>query len=200
MARGRIVTFESLDPQIALSHMTACASALRFRGLDVVEVKEFAGTPGAQEIWQLLDSPDERFASSGAKALLRFAAANDVGERLVSPALARGDWVVAAGLEYERFTTSSTQAFPEHLMESLRAGAPRVPPADLILIVEAPQGARTGQSEPLCGAPESPSRGRHMSILKALAIQHPSLCQVIEAGQNGGDSLEQALTAIDRLN
>ncbi len=81
------------------------AEALRARGLTVLVTREPGGTPGAEAIRALLMNGDADRWSPRVEALLFAAARADHVERIIRPALARGDWVIC-----DRFI-DSTRAY-----------------------------------------------------------------------------------------
>ncbi len=70
------------------------AEALRERGVEVKLTREPGGTPGAEAIRGLLLGLDGEGWNLRAEALLFAAARSDHVERLIRPALARGQWVI----------------------------------------------------------------------------------------------------------
>ncbi len=99
MSRGGFVTFEGIDGAGKSSHVAGAAAWLRARGLDVLETREPGGTELAERIRGLVLTFEMEPLT---EALLVFAARHDHVERVVRPALARGQWVVC-----DRFTDSS---------------------------------------------------------------------------------------------
>jgi dTMP kinase len=68
--------------------------ALRARGASVVTTREPGGTPGAEAIRAMVLDPAGAGWGPRAEALLFAAARADHVDRLIRPALARGDWVL----------------------------------------------------------------------------------------------------------
>lgn len=102
MAEGRFITLEGGEGAGKSSHARLLAEALRGAGLDVLETREPGGSPGAEQIRELLiHGPAERWDPMS-EALLHFAARHDHLERVIRPALARGRWVVC-----DRFADST---------------------------------------------------------------------------------------------
>lgn len=100
--RGRFITLEGLEGMGKSTHVDFVASRLRSKGLEVVVTREPGGTPGADEIRDmLLKVRDERFEPT-AELLLMFAARALHVENVIRPALAAGRWVVC-----DRFTDAS---------------------------------------------------------------------------------------------
>lgn len=97
--RGRFISFEGIDGAGKSTHIDACAELLRRRGLTVLGTREPGGTDLAEAIrhW-VLNEP----MSMQVETLLVFAARQDHLDRVIEPALARGDWVIC-----DRFTDST---------------------------------------------------------------------------------------------
>lgn len=98
---GRFITLEGGEGVGKSTQATMLAEALRKRGIAVVLTREPGGTPGAEAIRSLLlDSSLEIGART--EALLFAAARADHVEKVIAPALDRGDWVIC-----DRFIDSS---------------------------------------------------------------------------------------------
>lgn len=98
-ARGRFITFEGIDGAGKSSHIEGFANALRARGHRVIVTREPGGSELAEAIRTLILN---HAMSATTELLLAFAARADHLERLIRPALDRGDWVVC-----DRFTDST---------------------------------------------------------------------------------------------
>ena len=105
MKPGRFITLEGGEGVGKSTQATRLAEALRARGLAVVVTREPGGTPGAEAIRALLMTGEIDRWSARAEALLFAAARADHVERVIRPALARGDWVIC-----DRFI-DSTRAY-----------------------------------------------------------------------------------------
>jgi dTMP kinase len=104
-SRGRFVTLEGGEGVGKSTQLPRLADALRAQGVDVVTTREPGGTPGAEAIRALLLAGDEDRWSNQAEALLFAAARADHVERVILPALDRGQWVLC-----DRFV-DSTRAY-----------------------------------------------------------------------------------------
>ena len=89
--QGRLITFEGIDGAGKSTHIEACVDALRARGHTVVATREPGGTPLAERLRDLLLSEP---MSMTAELLLMNAARCDHVEKVVRPALEKGQWVV----------------------------------------------------------------------------------------------------------
>ena len=101
MMRGRFITLEGGEGAGKSTQRAAIASALRQVGLKVLETREPGGSPGAEEIRELIVRGDPGRWDRETEALLVFAARRDHLQRLILPALEQGQWVVC-----DRFSDS----------------------------------------------------------------------------------------------
>ena len=99
---GRFIVFEGGEGAGKSTQTRRLAQALAARGIGAVLTREPGGTPGAEAIRNLLLSTEGAGWGARAEALLFAAARADHVERLIRPALARGDWVIC-----DRFIDSS---------------------------------------------------------------------------------------------
>ena len=89
--KGKFITFEGIDGAGKSTHIDAVRSLLAARGKTVVVTRE----PGGTELGEASRSLFlDRAMSPHSEALLVFAARREHLERVVWPALARGDWVL----------------------------------------------------------------------------------------------------------
>ena len=89
--RGKFITFEGIDGAGKSTHIDAVRSLLTARGKTVVMTREPGGTELGEAIRALFL---DRAMSPHSEALLVFAARREHLERVVWPALERGDWVL----------------------------------------------------------------------------------------------------------
>ena len=99
---GRFITLEGIDGSGKSTQARRLADALRDRGRDVVLTREPGGSPRADEIRRLVLEGDPDRWSAETEILLFTAARRDHLERLIEPALARGQIVVC-----DRFADST---------------------------------------------------------------------------------------------
>jgi dTMP kinase len=93
-ATGRFFALEGGEGVGKSTQLRLLAEALRARGVGVVTTREPGGTPGAEAIRAMVLDPAGDGWGPRAEALLFAAARADHVERLIRPALARGDWVL----------------------------------------------------------------------------------------------------------
>ncbi len=99
---GRFITFEGGEGAGKSTHVRLLAATLRAAGLGVVETREPGGSPGAEEIRQLLVHGAVGRWDAMTEALLHFAARRDHVGRVIRPALDKGEWVLS-----DRFADST---------------------------------------------------------------------------------------------
>ena len=100
--RGRFITLEGGEGAGKSTQQRRLADWLRRGGREVIETREPGGSPGAEEIRQLLVTGAAGRWDAVTEALLHFAARRDHLRQTIEPALARGSWVVC-----DRFADST---------------------------------------------------------------------------------------------
>lgn len=99
---ARFITLEGGEGVGKSTQLKALAEAITARGHHVITTREPGGSEGAEAIRALLMQGGEDKWSARAEALLFAAARADHVEKLIRPALARGNWVLC-----DRFIDSS---------------------------------------------------------------------------------------------
>ncbi len=102
MTRGKFIALEGGEGAGKSTQARLLADALRACGQACVVTREPGGTPGAEAIRALLLGTEGEGWHARAEALLFAAARSDHVERLIVPALERGEWVIC-----DRFVDSS---------------------------------------------------------------------------------------------
>ncbi len=91
---GKFITFEGIDGAGKSSHLEWLAQFLRGKGLTIVVTREPGGTALGERLRELLlDQRQTMHAET--ETLLMFAARREHLDKVILPALARGDWVVS---------------------------------------------------------------------------------------------------------
>ncbi len=103
MTRGRFITIEGGEGAGKSTQAKRLCDAVRASGLAVGCTREPGGSPGAEEIRQLVVSGEPARWDAMTEALLHCAARRDHLVKTVRPALGRGAWVVS-----DRFADSTT--------------------------------------------------------------------------------------------
>jgi dTMP kinase len=186
---GRFVSLEGGEGVGKSTQLKALASALRARGLDVVETREPGGSPGAEAIRALLLQGEVERWTAESEALLFAAARSDHVARTIRPALARGAWVLC-----DRFLDSSIAY--QGLVGGVGAEAIRqlhqvgsqgfLPDRTLLLRLEDEEAAARAQVRDVSGADrfgarDSAYHARINAAFAQLAAEDPGRFRVIEA-------------------
>lgn len=101
MTPGKFITLEGIDGAGKSTHLAWLENFLRGKGLTVMVTREPGGTPLGEKLRALLlDNNQAMHAET--EALLMFAARREHLDKVILPALARGDWVIS-----DRFTDAS---------------------------------------------------------------------------------------------
>ena len=119
-ANGLFVSFEGIDGSGKSTQARLLADSLRATGREVVLTREPGGSPGAEEIRQLVLTGDRQRWSAETEILLFTAARRDHLERTIRPALARGAVVIT-----DRFA-DSTRLYQGTTRGDLRAVVDRL--------------------------------------------------------------------------
>jgi dTMP kinase len=101
MIPGKFITLEGIDGAGKSTHLGRLENILQGRGKTVTVTREPGGTPLGEALRELLlDSSRAMHAET--EALLMFAARREHLDKVILPALDRGDWVIS-----DRFTDAS---------------------------------------------------------------------------------------------
>ncbi len=100
--RGLFISFEGGDGAGKSSQIKRLAEFLRERGMTVMTTREPGGSPNAEAIRALIVNGASDRWGAGAEALLMYAARWDHLDRVIRPALARGETVIT-----DRFADST---------------------------------------------------------------------------------------------
>ncbi len=90
--RGKFITLEGIDGAGKSTHHGWLVDALRQRGIRLVATREPGGTPLGEKLRELLLSETMHLET---EALLMFAARREHLDKVILPALERGDWVLS---------------------------------------------------------------------------------------------------------
>lgn len=117
--RGRFITIEGIDGAGKSTQFERLCAYIEAGGRTLVRTREPGGTPLAEKIRSMLLGDE---MGPTAETLLFFAARAEHVERVIAPALERGDWVLS-----DRFTDATYayqtggKGFPGEKVESLEA-------------------------------------------------------------------------------
>jgi len=198
---GRFITFEGGEGAGKSTQARRLRERLEAAGYRVELTREPGGSPGAEEIRSLLVSGEAERWSAEAEALLLYAARSDHLDRVIRPALSRGDWVVC-----DRFA-DSTRAYQGaaggtspalvRALEHEVVGATR---PHLTLVVDLPPDAgmaRVGGRGEAQTRFESRDLEFHQRLRQAfleIAEAEPERCVVID-GARDADAVAEAVWA-----
>lgn len=188
MAPGRFITFEGGEGAGKSTQLELLGDRLREVGHEVIATREPGGTPGAMDIRRLLvEGPVDRWEPFS-ELLLHNAARHEHVEKIISPALAAGKWVIC-----DRFadSTMAYQGQAQNVDRDMvarinRAAAGHVwPDLTVVLDLAVAEGLARAQKrsdvedryERMGTAFHERIRGSFLDIAKA----EPGRCAVIEA-------------------
>lgn len=101
MQRGKFITLEGIDGAGKSTHMDWLRAFLKGRGVRVILTREPGGTPLGERLRECLLDPGQALHPE-TEALLMFAARREHLDKVILPALDRGEWVVC-----DRFSDAS---------------------------------------------------------------------------------------------
>ena len=205
MTRGKFITLEGGEGVGKSTQAARLADALRARGIEVVVTREPGGTPGAEAIRDLLMTGSEDRWSARAEALLFAAARADHVEKVIKPALERGDWVIC-----DRFIDSTRayqggagEIYDDEIMALHRLGSGGLMP-DRTLLIRLPLelASRRAQERDLGRADRFGARGpayhgRLTRLFDDIAADDPQRVRVIDATGTVDEVLRRSLVALD---
>jgi dTMP kinase len=191
VAHGLFITFEGGEGGGKSTQAKALCGRLQAAGRTVVMTREPGGSPGAEAIRDLVvNGPPERWSAT-TETLLMYAARRDHLERVIRPALARGEIVLC-----DRFT-DSTRAYQgaaggagADLIAHLERDVLEGDLPDLTLILDLPVDEGLGRALGRGGAEarfEAKGQTFHARLrdaFLAIARSEPGRCVVIDAAQS----------------
>jgi dTMP kinase len=182
----RFITFEGGEGGGKSTQLKRLAEALRHAGEAVVATREPGGAPGAEEIRRLLVEGEPGRWAPEAEALLHFAARAEHLDKVIRPALARGEWVLS-----DRFADSTLayqgygQGVDRDWLNQLRRRVVGETEPGLTLVLDLPVETGLGRSreqqryERMGHAFHARLRDGFLAIAKA----EPARCVVIDASR-----------------
>jgi len=205
VSRGRFISLEGGEGVGKSTQLKALARLLRERGLTVVETREPGGSEGAEKIRELLLSGEEERWSAKAEALLFAAARTDHVDKVIRPAIVRGDWVLS-----DRFIDSSLAyqgGAGELGIEAVRTinafGIGEWFPDRALVLALAEGGARARArdnegSDRIGGRPE----GYHQRVdlaFRLIAAEEPDRVRIVDASGSSEEVTQRLLNEIADL-
>jgi dTMP kinase len=204
---GRFITLEGGEGVGKSTQLKALALAIVARGHNVIVTREPGGSDGAEAIRALLMQGGEEKWSARAEALLFAAARADHVEKLIRPALARGEWVLC-----DRFIDSS-RAYQggagglsdDDIMTLHRIGSEGLLP-DRTLVLTLPEGeagaraaARDGSNVDRFGAKNNEYHQKVVRGFEDFTRAEPIRFRLIDASGDASDVTARLITAIEDL-
>lgn len=196
------ISFEGIDGSGKSTQARRLAETLRQSGRQIVLTREPGGSPGAEEIRRLLvEGGNERW-SPETELLLFTAARRDHVERVIEPAMARGDWVIT-----DRFADSSrvyqgaARASLRDLVEALHDLTIRLEP-DLTFVIDLDPAISLGRGRARGGI-EDRFEGMGLTFQQrlrdgflALAAEAPQRIRVIDGSGSEDEVAARVLAAL----
>lgn len=196
------ISFEGIDGSGKSTQARRLAETLRQSGRQIVLTREPGGSPGAEEIRRLLvEGGNERW-SPETELLLFTAARRDHLERVIEPAIARGDWVIT-----DRFADSSrvyqgaARANLRDLVEALHALTIRRDP-DLTFVIDLDPATSLGRGRARGGNEDRfegmglPFQKRLRDGFLALAHEAPQRIRIIDGSGSEDQVAARVLAAL----
>ena len=189
-ARGKFITLEGGEGAGKSTQARLLADWLGQKGISVALTREPGGTPGAEDIRNLLVTGAVGRWDGLTETLLHYAARREHMTRLILPALEAGQWIIC-----DRFIDSTTayqgygQGIDLGVIASLRETVLGDFVPDLTLILDVAPETRRARTAARPGAEDRYERmneafhDRVRAGFHAIAAAEPNRCAVIAADQ-----------------
>jgi dTMP kinase len=189
---GKFITFEGGDGAGKTTQIERLAAAFISSGRTVTTTREPGGTPTAEHIRRLLLSGVAEPLGAEGEAILFSAARADHVDRVIRPALARGEWVLS-----DRFADSTrvyqgvTGGADEKLLRALDRVAVGETRPDLTFILDVPAAVGLARVHGRVGSAPDRFEGEEVALQEKrrqafldIAAREPERCVVIDATQS----------------
>ncbi|MGN6515414.1 MAG: dTMP kinase [Rhizomicrobium sp.] len=188
----RFITLEGGEGTGKSTQAKRLAGTLQVKGIASVVTREPGGSPGAEQIRDLLVHGEPGRWSPVTETLLVFAARVDHIERTIRPALAAGKWVIS-----DRFTDSTyayqgvARGVDREIIRRVQSAAIGDFKPDLTLVLDLPVAVGLERAKARAGAENRFERfdaGFHEKLRKAfsdIARRESGRCVLLDAG--GGE-------------
>ncbi len=203
LRRGCFITLEGGEGSGKSTLITALSQQLQAIGMDHTLTREPGGTPLAESLRSVLLTPAGGEAwSARAESLVINAARCDHLEKVIRPALERGQWVLC-----DRFS-DSTRVYQgmvgkvaASFLKTLEAEVLQATLPDLTIILDAPLSLTTGRrkARQASDAFEARSEAFHEAVRQGfleIARQEPQRCVLVDASLPAEDVAGSAWRAI----
>lgn len=205
--RGHFITLEGGEGAGKSTQQKRLAAWLAENGVSVIQTREPGGSPGAEEIRQLLVTGEAGRWDALTETLLHFAARRDHVVRTIEPALARSDWVVCdrfadSTMAYQGYGHGLGRATVEALYRQVLADL--APDLTLILDLSVEEGLARAKSRAV-EASAAEDRYESMDIafherlrdgFHDIARQEPDRCKLIDASGDADEVAERVRQAV----
>jgi len=199
---GRFITLEGGEGTGKSTQARRLAEALRTAGHEAVLTREPGGSPGAEDIRQLLVTGETDRWTPLTETLLLFAARADHLARTIHPALARGAWVVSDRFfDSTRAYQGAAQGVPDATIDALIAMVAADARPDLTLVLDLP--AQEGLARAAARGPaqryERFGAGFHAALaerFRAIAAAEPERCVLIDASGSADEVAARIWAAV----
>jgi len=188
---GKFITFEGGDGAGKSTQIRRLAAALVATGRTVEQTREPGGTPAAEAVRQFILSGAAEPMGAEGESILFAAARTDHVDKVIRPALARGDWVLC-----DRFVDSTrvyqgTGGADERLLRALERVAVGETRPDLTIVLDVPaavglerarrrHGEETTDVDRFEGE-ELPLQEKRRQAFLEIAANEPERCVVVDA-------------------
>jgi dTMP kinase len=199
---GRFITFEGVDGAGKSTQLRRLGAALRAAGNAVVETREPGGSPGAESIRALLVDGEPGRWSAETELLLFTAARRDHLERVIEPALGRGETVLCDRyVDSTRAYQSAGRGADRALIDDLHARLIGRDP-DLTLILDIDPDTALTRGLAAGGAERFERFGgdfqrRLRGAFRAIAAAEPARCALIDASGDADTVAARIRAAFD---
>jgi dTMP kinase len=195
-ARGKFISLEGGEGAGKSTQIAPLVAFLTERGITTKVTREPGGSPGAEEIRNLLVTGDPSRWSPVTEALLLYAARRDHVDRTIKPALEAGTWVLCdrfadSSVAYQGFAYGLGDRWVHALHESVLGNF--WPDATLILDVPVELGLARAKTRPMSrdGGDEDRyermDRSFHEKLregYRTIAARTPQRCTLIDAARD----------------
>ena len=191
---ARFITLEGGEGAGKSTQAKKLAAALRKHGIGSVMTREPGGSPGAEEIRELIVHGEPGRWDTLTETLLIFAARADHVRRTIKPALAAGQWVIC-----DRFTDSTFayqgagRGMARETIRRLDALVLHDFRPDLTLVLDLPVDVGLARTNSRGGGAtrfekfDLEFHERLRQAFLSIARRNPDRCVVIDASQSPGD-------------
>lgn len=204
MSAGKFITLEGGEGAGKSTQIQLLAEFLGEQGIATIQTREPGGTETAEQIRDLLLSPDIDGWDPLSETLLHFAARREHFSGLIKPALDRGDWVLCdrfadSTMAYQGYAGGVEKSAIDQLY-TLVVGD-RQPDLTLILDIPAEAGLARAENRGTADRYEKMDIAFHETLRAGfleIAQNNPERCAVIDGTNNIEDVAEEIRNAVSK--